>query len=408
MKTINSNIIAIGWVSFFTDMASAMLVPILPIYLVTVLNQGADKLGIVLAVSSFISYVLRYIAGYLSDRLGRVKPFLIFGYTISAIAKPLFYFTASWQSVTALKSFERLGKAIRTAPKDVLISHYSAVNHTGKGFGFHKMMDIAGELVGSLIIFIILYFYDFNQQSTESYGLIQNIFLLTAIPGIMAVVITVYFVRDIRVTKTSCPKDSEKVMSTEGLSIKKLARRGLKRQMLFFFLLSFFLMEDAFFILQSQQVMSGLVMIPLLLMLNKLVQTLTSYQIGIMADRLSPNKLMPMTYIFAMCALICFAQESKLLLWFGFAFLGLYSVTGLNLMRSMIARQTTRVGHYYGLFYTGMAISLALGALFWGYLWQFLGSYLAINIALMLVSFLLIIYLLLTYFSLFFESQSEQ
>ncbi|MDQ7048301.1 MAG: MFS transporter [Enterobacterales bacterium] len=405
MKNINPNIIAIGWVSFFTDMASAMLVPILPIYLVSVLNQGADKLGMVLAISSFISYFLRYIAGYLSDKLGRVKSFLLLGYLISAIAKPLFSITSSWQSVAGLKSFERLGKAIRTAPKDVLISHFSAKNQSGKGFGFHKMMDITGELVGSFIIFSILYFYDFDQASSSNYELIKNIFLATAIPGSIGFIIALIFVEDIGLTKNTSILAAE----PSSTSIKEQPNRpssvALKKQMLFFFLFSFLLMEEAFFILQSQKVMLGLIMIPLLLMFNKLVQTLSSYQIGLIADKISPNKLMPVTYVFALLALACFAQESKILLWFGFGFLGLYSVTGLNLMRSLIAKQTTRTGHYYGLFYTGMAIALSLGALFWGYLWQLLGGYLAINMALMLVAFLFIAFLLLTYFSLYFDDE---
>ncbi len=401
MKNINPNIVAIGWVSFFTDMASAMLVPILPIYLVSVLNQGADKLGIVLAISSFISYFLRYYAGFLADKMGRVKVFLLVGYAISSIAKPLFYWTTSWQSVASLKSFERLGKAIRTAPKDVLISHYSLKHQLGKGFGFHKMMDIAGELVGSLIVFGLLFFYQTSEVTSDISQLIKMIFLATAAPGIIAVFIALFFIQDIQAPPASEHVKEQNIRETKRNT--KHSARSLKRQMLFFFLFSFIMMDEAFFILQSQTIIMSIALIPLLVILNRLVQTLTSYQIGIFSDRLSPSRIMPLAYLFGLLALVCFQLNSSDLLWFGFAFMGLYSVTGLNLMRSMIAAQEESVGHYFGIFYTGMAISLSLGAVFWGFVWHKYGSLLAIESALLATSLLLVAYLLLKFNTRYFS-----
>ncbi|MCD6172810.1 MAG: MFS transporter, partial [Sulfurimonas sp.] len=104
---MNKNIYYLGMVSFFTDFASAMITPVLPIFIVYILNDGVDKLGIVIASATFVSYIFRILFGYLSDRFQIRKPFLIVGYLISAISKPLLAFSSTYQSVALLRSVER-------------------------------------------------------------------------------------------------------------------------------------------------------------------------------------------------------------------------------------------------------------------------------------------------------------
>jgi nitrate/nitrite transporter NarK len=190
MKNINKNIIALGWVSFFTDMASSMTSILLPIFVVYVLHEGIDKLGIILATITFISYLFRIIFGYLSDKYKIVKPFVVSGYIISAITQPLLYFSSTFYSIVFLGGTERMGKAIRSASKDSLISYYAKDKSHGKTFGFHKMMDIAGELSGSLIIFGVF------SLLTQDENIIRDIFAWTIIPGIIASVIIIFFVQD--------------------------------------------------------------------------------------------------------------------------------------------------------------------------------------------------------------------
>ena len=157
MRGIDRNVVMLGWVSFFTDMASAMVNPILPIFVVSVLHQGVDKLGIIVAVATFVSYALRLLSGYISDRYGIVKPLVVGGYALSALSKPLIGFSQGYRSVAALKALERLGKGLRSAPKDLMIAHYSPKEGSGKSFGFHKTLDIAGELSGTLLLFGLLW-----------------------------------------------------------------------------------------------------------------------------------------------------------------------------------------------------------------------------------------------------------
>lgn len=353
MKSINNNIVALGWVSFFTDMASAMLVPIIPIFVVTVLNDGADTLGVILAISSFISYFLRYFTGYIAEKYRVVKPLMIIGYSISALCKPLFFLSHSWQSVASLRATERLGKSIRSAPKDLLISHFSPKRKSGQNFGFHKMMDIAGELSGTLLIFILFYFY------SSSEILIRQIFLFTAIPGSISVFIMIFFVGDIKYQST--PQSSEPLSKEDHL---------LKIPLLFFFGFTFFIFEESFFILRSQELGFSLTLIPLLLVTSKLTQTLVSYKIGLLIDKYQHAKMMAVSYVIGALSMFLFASGLTILNWFGFALYGIYTVSSLTLIRAMISEQASNKGHIYGLFYAGMAIAIALGSLFFGYIWE--------------------------------------
>ncbi len=119
MKTIDKNVVMLGWVSFFTDMASAMINPILPIFVVLFLHEGMDKLGLIVAIATFVSYALRLLSGYISDRYGIVKPLVVGGYALSALSKPLMGLSQGYHSVAGLNALERLGKGIRSAPKDL-------------------------------------------------------------------------------------------------------------------------------------------------------------------------------------------------------------------------------------------------------------------------------------------------
>jgi len=386
MKDIDKNIVALGWVSFFTDMASAMLVPIIPIFVVSILQSGADKLGVILALSSFVSYFLRFFTGYIAEKNRVVKPLMVIGYLISAICKPLFFWSHTWQSVAALRTAERIGKSIRTAPKDLMISHYSKAKKSGRSFGFHKMMDISGELTGILVVFILFYFY----SSSET--LIRQIFIYTAIPGMIAVFIMVFFVQDIAYHK------KEKTDFTFTKQDRKLII-----PMVFFFLFTFFIFEESFFILRSQDLNFNLTLIPLLILISKLTQALVSYKIGLLIDQHDHKKMMAVAYFSGIVSLALFISGEQWLIWIGFAVYGFYCVSSLNILRALISEQSGQTGGMFGVFYAGMAIALALSALLFGNLWESYSGQTALFVSLIGSGLLLIIYV----FYLFLSKQSS-
>lgn len=350
MKTINKNIIYLGWVSFFTDMASSMVTTLLPIFVVYVLHEGVDKLGIIIAVATFISYIFRILFGYLSDKYQIVKPFVLVGYLVSAMTKPLLFFSNSYMSVALLRGVERMGKAVRSASKDRLISHFVTNQEHGKTFGFHKMMDIAGELMGALIILIVFIFF------TQDETVIRTIFALTIIPGLIATLIMWLYVEDVPYE----PKEKKETKVINRLDFKLLPI------LLIYFGFLFFLMSEQFFIVQAKENGYGLGMIPLFIITFTFVQTISSYYSGILTDKIGSYKSLILAFIFAIIS-VGFIQTN---LWISFIFLGLFTVLSLNALRTLISAQAISKSFVYGIFYGGVAIFSSLGALVVGFIWE--------------------------------------
>ncbi|WP_418641328.1 MFS transporter [Sulfurimonas sp. ST-27] len=348
MKSIDKNVVYIGWVSFFTDMSSNMVTTLLPVFVVYVLNEGVDKLGIIIAIATFISYAFRILFGYLSDKYQIVKPFLVAGYLLSTVSKPLLGFSHSFISVALLQGVERMGKAIRSASKDSLISSYVKNNAHGRTFGFHKMLDIAGELSGAFLIFVIFMFIAQDEKS------IRFIFELTIIPGLIAVAIVVFLV-----------KDAPKKIKKDKQVINKEDYKLLPVLFIYFGFL-FFIMSDQFFILKARNEGFSLATIPLLVMMLTAVQTLMSYYGGVLSDKIGVIRVLLLSFIFGIVSI----SMLNINLWLAFAFLGLFTVFSLNATRAYISEYANSKGFVYGIFYGGIAVFSALGAIVIGYIWK--------------------------------------
>jgi len=346
-------------------MASAMINPILPVFVVTILHEGYDKLGFIVAVATFISYALRLVSGYISDRYGIVKPLVAGGYLLSAVSKPLIAFSHGYQSVALLRGLERLGKGVRSAPKDLLISLYAKRKEEGKTFGFHKTMDIGGELSGTLIGFVLLYYLGQNET------VIRNIFLATLIPGVIGVTIVLFFVKD-------APKNR-----AFGYSFHITAEdRHVVKMLAFYFLFVLFLFSDAFFTMRAKTAGFETFMIPLLFVVSTATQTLISYPVGKLIDRYGVRYLLAAAYLSGVIAQLLLLQGSVIAIWIAYAFLGVFTVTSLNANRAYIARYATNKGSVYGIFYAGVALFGAVGALVSGYVWEYFGMRDALLLAL--------------------------
>ncbi len=351
MKNIDKNIIALGWVSFFTDMASSMITILLPIFVVYILNEGVDMLGVIIAIATFASYIFRILFGYLSDKYKIVKPFVVSGYLISAITKPLLGFSETFSSVAFLRASERLGKAVRSASKDSLISTYAKENSHGKTFGFHKTMDIAGELSGALIIFILFLYF------TKDENTIRLIFESTIIPGFLAVFIMIFFVKDSPKTTTK----NTAVINKEDYKLFPL--------LFIYFGYLFFVVSEQFFIVYAKEEGFSLSTIPLFIILFTFVQTIVSYYGGLLVDKIGSFKIIFVSFIFGILSII----SVNFNLWLSFAFLGLFTVLSLNAIRIYISLNAKSKAFVYGVLYGGVAIFSALGALVIGYIWQHYG-----------------------------------
>ena len=178
LKGLTRNLIIVGFVSLFTDLSSQMVFPLIPLYLTTVLGAGAWIVGLVEGAAETTASLLKVFSGYWSDKIKRRKPFVLAGYGLSSITKPLFAFTYTWPLVLIVRVFERIGKGIRSAPREAIIAESTAASVRGKAYGFHRAMDGIGSISGAVLALILLPILGF-----------RDIFLVAFIPGILAVFI---------------------------------------------------------------------------------------------------------------------------------------------------------------------------------------------------------------------------
>jgi MFS family permease len=353
---MNKNILLLGFVSFFTDFASALINPVLPIFILSYLHEGVDKVGIVIAVATLVSYAFRILSGYISDRYGITKPLLWIGYGLSAFCKPLIGFTHDYKSVALLRGLERLGKALRSAPKDAMIAHFGG-KRSGRAFGLHKTLDIAGEFGGTLTLIAVFFF--FGQSET----VLRNIFFFTIVPGILALV-TLLFVADVPKQKSS-------------LSLRLQDTRAAK-ELLFYLLFALFAFNDALYVLAAKEAGASLLAISALYLLFTATQTATSYYFGTLIDRFGAETMGGVAFFLAVAALLLLPYSLAA----AFGVFGLHQVLYLNAIRSFIANRPKQKATLYGYFYAGYALFGSLGALLLTYVWHTYGFEWALRISL--------------------------
>lgn len=206
-RGITRNVLLLGLVSLFTDLGSQMIFPLIPLYLVSVLGAGASVVGICEGAAETTASLIKVFSGYWSDRVKRRKPFVLIGYSFSAITKPLFALAKVWPLVLAIRVLERIGKGIRSAPRDAIVAESVDQSVRGKAYGFHRAMDGLGSVLGALLAFILLSVTNSNYT---------QIFLLAGIPGIAAVLF-VLFVKEPKVTEKQRIKETSMRVSFKAL-----------------------------------------------------------------------------------------------------------------------------------------------------------------------------------------------
>ncbi|MFO7618907.1 MAG: MFS transporter [Thermoplasmata archaeon] len=200
---LSINVILIGLISFLTDASSEMIVPILPLFLTEVLVAPMLIVGLLEGIAESTASILKALSGFWSDRVSKRAPFMTAGYSLSTVSKFLFAFSTIWQHVVGLKMLERVGKGIRSAPKDALLADSATPQTRGKVFGFHKAMDTAGAAVGVALALILV--------GALALGY-RTIFLLSAIPAIIAVIL-IFFINEPRAAVSKPEKKKEPLLA---------------------------------------------------------------------------------------------------------------------------------------------------------------------------------------------------
>lgn len=360
MKTkISKQVFVLGMVSLFTDIASEMLYPVTPIFLTAVLGSSMAVVGIIEGISEFIAGLLKGYFGGFSDKVGKRSIFVILGYGISAIAKPMPGVFPNVPTVLFSRLSDRVGKGIRTAPRDALLGSYSNGN-SGAVFGFHRGMDTLGAAIGPVAAIVMLHYFpnDF-----------QLIFLAAFIPSAVAVSFTL-FVKDKPVkTKTSYKRNY--------LTFWKTAPADYRRLTILLIIFSFVNSSDVFLILKSKDVSASNTLAIFGYIFYNLVYAVFSYPLGGLADKFGKKKVFTSGLVIFSAVYLGFAFSDNInLIWILFALYGIYAAATEGISKAWITDLIPDEMRGTAIGFVTMLSSLAvmIGSFFTGVLWDQFGS----------------------------------
>ena len=210
------NVVRLGYVSFFTDISTEMILGVLPFFIVKELGGTAAILGFIEGIAEAVNYAFRVFAGVVTDKIGRRKPLVLLGYGLSSIAKPLFAVSISWSHALVVRVTDRVGKGVRTSPRDALISDSAAKSEAGKAFGLHRSLDQIGAIIGPFMAFV----------AVPIIGM-RGVFWFSFVPAAIALVILLFFVQDTRglARQRSVFENAREVLSREFMLL--LAALGI-------------------------------------------------------------------------------------------------------------------------------------------------------------------------------------
>ncbi len=361
------NVFAIGLVSLLNDASSEIIYPLLPIFLAQSLGASARAIGTIEGLAESISSLLKLFAGYLSDRLGKRKLLVVAGYSVASLARPLLAFAQTWTQVLAIRLTDRIGKGIRTAPRDAMIADTVRVEQRGIAFGFHRAMDHAGAVIGPLVGYVLVIFFVANARSPTT-GEFSKIFLAASVPALIAVLVAIFFMRE-------SPQHT-----SPGSEIKKLSLRGFdsnfKRFLLVLALFTLSNSSDSFLILRAMDSGVSIALIPLLWAAHHGMKVLSSLFGGDLSDRLGRKRLIVAGWVLyaAVYAGFAFATHQASL-WVLFLVYGIYFGLAEGAEKALVADlvRPEQRGTAYGLYNLAFGVTVFPASFLMGMIWDWKG-----------------------------------
>jgi MFS family permease len=367
-RKLPRNIFAISLVSLLNDASSEIIYPLLPIFLSSSLGASARAIGVIEGAAESISSLLKLFAGYLSDRLGQRKVLVVSGYALAALARPLLAFATSWHHVLAIRLTDRIGKGIRSAPRDAMIADAVDVEQRGIAFGFHRAMDHAGAVIGPLLGFLLVLFLITNRNSPTRVEFTW-VFMIAAVPALAAVLVAMLFMRE-----------SPKVVS-HPIEVGKLSLRGFDRNFKrFLVILALFTLSnstDSFLILRARSIGVSIRDSLLLWSAHHAMKVLTSLWGGDLSDRLGRKRLIVSGWILYAAVYAGFAfAANRASIWILFLIYGIYFGLAEGAEKALVADlvRPEQRGTAYGLYNLAFGITVFPASLLMGMIWDLKGA----------------------------------
>lgn len=352
---MSRNVVALGLVSFFTDVSSEIIYPLLPLFLTTVLAASASTIGAIEGAAESTAALLKLGSGWLSDRTRSRKRLVVAGYGLSTLVRPLVAIAQSAGHVLAVRLADRVGKGVRSSPRDALIADSVDASVRGRAFGFQRAADHAGAVLGPLLAFALLGMTNIS---------LRNLFWLAAIPGFLAVVVLVFWVRDI-------PHAAKEIGQHVDLS-KPLGKRfwAFLGVVLIFTLGN---STDAFLLLRASQLGVPIALIPILWATLHAVKSLSSTPGGMLSDRV--GRKLPIVIGWTLYAGVYFGFARATHEWHAWALFAAYGIYfGLTegVEKALVADvvPAARRGTAFGWYNLAIGLGALPASLMFGLIWD--------------------------------------
>lgn len=356
LRGISGNVLVLGLVSLLTDVSSEMIYPLLPLFLTAVLGAGPAFLGVIEGVAETTAALLKLASGIWSDRVRRRKPLVLGGYGLSGLVRPLVALAASPAWVLAIRFADRLGKGLRSSPRDALIADSVAPELRGRAFGFHRSMDHAGALLGPLLAAGLLAWV-----TTD----LRTVFWLAALPGLLAVLLLAGRVRE-----------APRRPSAAAEAWVGLPGGPLRTYLLVLLLFTLGNSTDAFLLLRAADLGMTPARIPLLWAFFHLVKMAAVFPFGALSDRIGRRGVIVAGWGVYSAAYLGFAVAgNELQVWLLFALYGLFYGLSEGAEKALLVDLATPAqrGAAFGWFHAAIGLGALPASLLFGWLWQVAG-----------------------------------
>ena len=369
---LGRNVTSLGAVSFLTDVATEMTYPLLPIFLATVLGASATYVGTIEGIAESTAALLKLAGGWWSDRLSRRKPLVLAGYAIASAVRPFIGLAQSAAQVLGIRVADRVGKGIRSSPRDALIADSVDAGLRGRAFGFHNAADNAGAMLGPLLAFACLRWGGLQ---------LRTVFLLTAIPGALAVLTLLVGVRE--VPRTASPPQQGDAEGNAGLQTPPTPLGG--RFWAYLGVLLVFTLgnsTDAFLLLRAGQLGVSAALVPILWALLNCVKAASNTPGGILSDRIGRKPLIVAGWLVYAAVYFLFGRAGQRWhVWALFAVYGLYFGLTEGVEKALVTDlvPADRRGSAFGWYNLAIGVGALPASLLFGALWDRWGSAVAFD-----------------------------
>jgi len=357
LRKIPKNVFILGLVSFFNDLASEMIYPIVPIFLTSVLHTSIPIVGLIEGIAEAVASISKYVFGTVSDYFQKRKVFVVLGYSLGAISKLLIGLSYFWPLVLFSRVVDRLGKGLRTAPRDSILLENTTPQNKGFVFGFHRAFDSLGAVFGPLVALLVLYLVKED---------VRLAFFIAFIPAFIAIILLIMFVTE-----------KKKAVQREKQTFVKIRWKNLDYNLKVFLFISFLFSlgnsSDAFLLLYAKNLGLTTTLVVLAYVLYNVSQTVFATPAGLVADKVGAKKVFSAgLLVFSVVYFFFGFIQNSSWLWVLFPVYGIYIAATDGVSKSYISEFITKKesGTYFGAYYTLTAIGTFLASFVGGVLWS--------------------------------------